>query len=154
MMRVRPYKTWDNKIEGAVLSFQDIDELKRNLEQTKLYAEAISETSRHVMLVLDSNLRVTNANPAFCRDFGVSREETEKRAIFDLGNGQWNIPRLRELLERILPNDGLVEDFEVRHDFPHLGSRVMMLNARRIEPEPHRQMILLHIEDVTVKKLN
>ena len=154
LMRVRPYKTWDNKIEGAVLSFQDIDELKRNLEQTRLYAEGISETSRHAMLVLDSNLRVTNANPAFCRNFGVSREETEKRAIYDLGNGQWNIPRLRELLERILPNDGLVEDFEVRHDFPHLGSRVMMLNARRIEPEPHRQMILLHIEDVTVKKLN
>jgi two-component system, chemotaxis family, CheB/CheR fusion protein len=153
LMRVRPYKTWDNKIEGAVVSFQDIDAFKRNLEQAKLYADAISETAREAILVLDSNLRVTNANPAFYRNFGVSREETENRAIYDLGDGQWNIPKLRELLERILPNNGSVEDFEVRHDFPHLGTRVMMLNARRIEPQPGRQLILLHIEDATGKKL-
>jgi len=154
LMRVRPYKTWDNKIEGAVLSFQDIDALKRNLEQAKLFAEAISETAREAILVLDSNLRVSNANPAFYRNFGVSLEETENRPIYELGNRQWNIPRLRELLESILPNDGLVENFEVRHNFQHLGPRVMMLNARRIEPQPGRQLILLHIEDVTGKKMN
>jgi len=154
LMRVRPYKTWDNKIEGAVVSFQDIDGLKRNLEQAQLYADAVSETAREAILVLDSNLRVTNANPAFYRNFEVSREETENRAIFELGDKQWNIPKLRELLEKILPNDGMVEDFEVRHDFPHLGPRVMMLNARRIEPQPGRQLILLHIEDATGKKFN
>ncbi len=154
LMRVRPYKTWDNKIEGAVLSFQDIDVLKRNLEQAKLFAEAISETAREAILVLDSNLRVSNANPAFYRNFGVSLDETENRPIYELGNRQWNIPRLRELLESILPNDGLVENFEVRHNFQHLGPRVMMLNARRIEPQPGRQLILLHIEDVTGKKMN
>jgi two-component system CheB/CheR fusion protein len=154
LMRVRPYKTWDNKIEGAVLSFLDIDALKRNLEQAQLFADAINETAREAILVLDSNLRVTNANPAFYRNFGVSRQETENRAIYDLGDGQWNISKLRELLERILPNDGLVEGFEVRHDFPRLGTRVMMLNARRIEPEPGRQLILLHIEDATGKKMN
>ncbi len=154
LMRVRPYKTWDNKIEGAVVSFQDIDSLKRNLEQAQLYADALSETARQAILVLDSNLRVTNANPAFYRNFEVSREETENRAIYDLGDKQWNIPKLRELLEKILPNNGSVEDFEVRHDFPHLGTRVMMLNARRIEPQPGRQLILLHIEDATGKKFN
>jgi two-component system CheB/CheR fusion protein len=154
LMRVRPYKTWDNKIEGAVLSFQDIDALKRNLEQAQLFADAINETAREAILVLDSNLRVTNANPAFYRNFDVSREETENRAIYALGDGQWDIPKLRELLERILPNNGLVKDFEVRHDFPHLGTRVMMLNARRIEPQPGRQLILLHIEDATGKKMN
>ena len=154
LMRVRPYKTWDNKIEGAVVSFQDIDALKRNAEQAQLFADAIGETAREAILVLDSNLRVTNANPAFYRNFGVSREETENRAIYELGDGQWNIPKLRELLEHILPNNELVEDFEVRHDFPHLGSRVMMLNARRIEPQPGRQLILLHIEDATGKKMN
>jgi two-component system CheB/CheR fusion protein len=154
LMRVRPYKTWDNKIEGAVVSFQDIDALKRNLEQAQVYADALSETAREAILVLDSNLRVTNANPAFYRNFGVSRDETENRPIYDLGDGQWNIPKLRELLEKILPNNGMVEDFEVRHDFPHLGPRVMMLNARRIEPQPGRQVILLHIEDATGKKLN
>jgi two-component system, chemotaxis family, CheB/CheR fusion protein len=154
LMRVRPYKTWDNKIEGAVVSFQDIDVLKRNLEQAQLYADAISETAREAILVLDSNLRVTNANPAFYRNFEVSREETESRAIFDLGDGQWNIPKLRELLEKILPDNESVEDFEVRHDFPHLGPRVMMLNARRIEPQPGHQLILLHMEDATGKKFN
>ena len=101
-----------------------------------------------------NNLRVTNANPAFYRNFDVSREETENRAIYDLGDKQWNIPKLRELLERILPTNELVEDFEVRHDFPHLGPRVMMLNARRIEPHPGQQLILLHIEDATGKKFN
>lgn len=154
LMRVRPYKTWDNKIEGAVVSFQDIDVLKRNLEQAQIFADAISATAREAILVLDSNLRVKNANPAFYRNFGVSRDETENRAIYDLGAGQWNIPRLRELLEKILPSDGLVEDFEVRHDFPHLGPRLMMLNARRIEPQPGQQLILLHIEDATGKTLN
>jgi hypothetical protein len=84
----------------------------------------------------------------------VSRDETENRAIYDLGGKQWDIPKLRELLERILPNNELVQDFEVRHNFPHLGTRIMMLNARRIEPQPGRQLILLHIEDVTGKKLN
>jgi two-component system CheB/CheR fusion protein len=151
LMRVRPYKTWDNKIEGAVLSFQDIDDLKRNLEQAQLYADALSETAREAILVLDSNLRVTKANPAFYRIFEVSREETENRAIYELGK-QWNIPELRELLEHILPHNGLVQDFEVRQDVPHLGSRVMMLNARRIEPQPGRQLIMLHIEDVTEKR--
>jgi two-component system CheB/CheR fusion protein len=154
LMRVRPYKTWDNKIEGAVVSFQDIDVLKRSAEQARVLADAISETAREAILVLDGSLHVTNANPAFYRNFGVSREETENRAIYDLGQGQWNIPKLRELLERVLPNNGLVEDFEVRHDFPRLGPRVMILNARRIEPEPGRLLILLHIEDATRKKAN
>lgn len=154
LMRVRPYKTWDNKIEGAVVSFLDIDVLKRNAEQAQILADAMAETAREAILVLDSNLRVTKANPTFYRAFGVSRPETENRAIYDLGDGQWNIPGLRHLLEEILPNNGQVEDFEVRHDFPHLGTRIMMLNARRIEPQPGRQLILLHIEDATRNKLN
>jgi len=154
LMRVRPYKTWDNKIEGAVLSFVDIDALKRMAHQAQVFAAAMGETAREAIVVLDGNLRVINANPAFYRKFGVSREDTEQRAIYELGDGQWNIPRLRELLEKILPNDGLVEDFEVRHDFPQLGSRAMMLNARRIEPEAGQPLILLHIEDFTGKKVN
>jgi two-component system, chemotaxis family, CheB/CheR fusion protein len=147
LLRVRPYKTWDNKIDGAVISFQDIDALKRNLDQARTYAELLIEGARGAILILDANLRVTSANPAFCRKFLVSQLETRDRPIYDLGNGQWNIPQLRELLEHILPDDGKVEDFEVRHDFPHLGPRVMMLNARRIEPQPGRQLILLYIED-------
>ncbi|HYA26136.1 MAG TPA: hypothetical protein VEF05_18390, partial [Terriglobales bacterium] len=79
----------------------------------------------------------------------VSPKETEARAIYELGNGQWNIPKLRELLEKVLPGNGLVRNFEVRHEFPRLGARTMMLNARRIEPQTGKQLILLYIEDVT-----
>ena len=151
-MRVRPYKTWDNKIDGAVISFQDIDAIKRNLEHSRVYADALIENAREAILMLESDLRVAGANHVFYRNFHVSRKETENRPIYDLGDGQWNIPRLRELLENVLPNNGRVEDFEVRHDFPQLGARVMMLNARRIEPRPGQQLILLYIEDVTEKK--
>ncbi len=151
LMRVRPYKTAENKIDGAVISFQDIDVMKRSLDLIQVHADALIEHAREAILVLDSQLRVMSANLVFYRDFEVSREETENRPIYDLGDGQWNIPKLRELLEKILPNNGRVEDFEVRHDFPHLGPRVMMLNARRIEPQPGRQLILLYIEDVTRK---
>jgi two-component system, chemotaxis family, CheB/CheR fusion protein len=152
LMRVRPYKTWDSKIDGAVISFQDIDAMKRSLDQMHLHADTLIETAREAILILDAKLRVLSANLAFYRNFEVAREETQNRPIYDLGNGQWNIPRLRELLENILPNDGRVEDFEVHHDFPHLGSRRMMLNARRIEPQPGQKLILLYIEDVTEKQ--
>ena len=148
-MRVRPYKTWDNKIDGAVISFQDIDAMKRSLEQARQYADALIENAREPIIMLDSSQQVIGANPAFYKEFGVSQEETEARPIYELGNGQWNIPKLRELLEKILPNNGKVEDFEVSHDFPQLGKRTMMLNARRVEPQAGRQFILLYIEDVT-----
>ncbi len=152
LMRVRPYKTWDSKIDGAVISFQDIDAIKRNLDQTRLYADSVIESAREPILVLDGNLRVSHASHVFYRNFGVSLKDTEGRPIYELGNGQWNIPSLRELLDLVVSNDGRVEDFEVRHDFPNLGPRVMMLNARRIEPQPGRPLILLYIEDVTEKK--
>ncbi len=95
---------------------------------------------------------IFQCNPLEHARIEVAREETQNRAIYDLGNGQWNIPRLRELLENILPNKGRVEDFEVSHDFPHLGRRRMMLNARRTEPQPGQKLILLYIEDVTEKE--
>lgn len=149
LMRMRPYKTWDNKIDGAVVSFHDIDALKHSLEGTGRYAGMLIENAHEAILVLDGKLRVVTANPAFYQTFQVLPKETEARPIYELGNGQWNIPRLRELLERILPGDGLVKNFEVRHSFPQLGQRTMNLNARRIEPQSGKQLILLYIEDVT-----
>jgi two-component system CheB/CheR fusion protein len=152
-MHVRPYKTWDGRIDGAVISFQDIDTIlmKHRLDLAHLFAQELIEHAREAILVLDGNLQVMSANLAFYRDFVVSSAETKSRAVYDLGNGQWNIPKLRELLENVLPNNVRVEDFEVRHNFPHLGERVMMLNARRIEPQAGEQLILLYIEDVTRK---
>jgi two-component system CheB/CheR fusion protein len=151
MLYVRPYKTWDNRIEGAVISLQDVDNLKRSLDQTREYADTIVESAREPILVLDARLQVTAANPAFYRVFDVSREETERRLIYELGNGQWNIPKLRELLEEIVPRNSRVDDFEMSHDFPHLGLREMLLNARRVEMQPGHPFILLAIEDVTEK---
>ena len=101
--------------------------------------------------MLDGKLQVTLANPAFYRAFDVCREETERRLIYELGNGQWNIPKLRELLEEIVPRNSRVDDFEMSHDFPHLGTRDMLLNARRVELQPGHPFILLAIEDVTEK---
>jgi two-component system CheB/CheR fusion protein len=151
MLHVRPYKTWDNRIEGAVISLQDVDTLKRTLDQTREYADTIVESAREPILVLNGKLQVTAANPAFYRVFDVSSEETEKRLIYELGNGQWNIPKLRELLEEIVPRNSRVDDFEMSHDFPHLGTRDMLLNARRVELQPGHPFILLAIEDVTKK---
>jgi len=154
-MLVRPYKTWDGRIDGAVFSFQDIDALlmKHRLDLAHLFAQELIEHAREAILVLDGDLRVSSANLAFYRDFGVARSETEGRALYELGDGQWNSPKLRELLENVLPNNGRVEDFEVRHNFPHLGERVMLLNARRIEPHAGEPLILLYIEDATDKKI-
>jgi two-component system, chemotaxis family, CheB/CheR fusion protein len=149
LMRARPYKTWDNKIEGAVISFENIDAFKRSGEHMNRYAAELIEGAPSAALILDGSLQVVSANGAFREKFEVSQEETEKRPVYELGNGQWNIPRLRELLEGVLPNNGRVENFEVRHDFPSLGPRTMVLNATRIEPQQGVRMILLYINDVT-----
>ena len=151
MLHVRPYKTWDNRIEGAVISLQDVDVLKRTLDQTREYADTIVESAREPILVLNGKLQVTAANPAFYRAFEVTPQETEGRLIYELGTGQWNIPKLRELLEEIVPRNSRVDDFDMSHDFPHLGPRDMVLNARRVELQPGHPFILLAIEDVTQK---
>jgi two-component system CheB/CheR fusion protein len=152
MLRVRPYKTWEDKIEGAVLSFQDIDSLKRTLDQTRGFAEALIENARESVLVLDEGLRVTLANPVFYHTFQVSPKETKGRLIYDLGNRQWDIPKLRDLFHEITTHNMRIDGFEMRHKFQHLGLRHMILNARRIEPPGGTQMIFLSIEDATGKK--
>jgi two-component system CheB/CheR fusion protein len=149
LLRVRPYKTWEDKIEGAVLSFQDIDSFKRILDQARTFAEALIENARESILVLDESLRVTLANPVFYRTFQVSPKETKGHLIYELGNGQWDIPKLRELFHEISTRNTRIDGFEVRHEFQHLGLRHMILNARRIEPQGGTQMILLSIEDAS-----
>jgi len=123
------------------------------LRDALAFAESIVETVREPLVVLDRHLRVVFANPAFYRTFRVTPEETEGRFIYDLGNRQWDIPRLRKLLEDIIFHQNFFEDFEVDHDFPHIGKKTMLLNARLI-PERGRQpdLILLAIEDVTEQK--
>ncbi len=124
------------------------------------YVRTVVDTAREPFLILDINLRIIAVNSCFLRTFEVSDKNTEGRLIYDLGNGQWNIPRLRNLLEDILPKDTFFKDFEVDHDFPTLGRRIMILNARKIfsTTEPHTAtpfppLILLAFEDVTDRRL-
>ncbi|MDQ6999511.1 MAG: PAS domain S-box protein, partial [Mariprofundus sp.] len=102
------------------------------------------------MLVLDADLHVIFANRSFYHSFHVDEQETEGQRIYDLGNGQWDIPALRQLLEELLPQNTVFNDFEVEHVFSEIGQRTMLLNARRIYKEHEKtQFILLAIEDIT-----
>lgn len=153
-LRIRPYRTIDNKIDGAVLVLVDIDNLKRSniqLMQARDYAEAIVETVREPLLVLNQDLRAIAANRSFYDTFQVAPVQTEQHSIFELGNGQWNIPQLRSLLEEILAHNTQFQDFEVEHDFEQIGRKVMRLNARKMPRIEDTQMILLAIEDITAR---
>ena len=126
-----------------------LEDARYQLQGQTEYAEKIIDSLREALLVMDWELRVRHANLPFYDKFGVSRAETEGRLIYDLGNGQWNIPRLRELLEDILPKETSIDDFEVRHTFERIGERTMLLNARRLD---HLNLILLAIEDITERQ--
>ncbi len=108
---------------------------------------------RQPLMVLDADLKVVKANYAFYQTFNVKPDETEGTLIYDLGNGQWNIPGLRELLEHILPENSVFNDFEVEHEFETIGRKILFLNARRIYKKLNQtQLILLAIEDVTERE--
>jgi transcriptional regulator with GAF, ATPase, and Fis domain len=114
--------------------------------------DGILDSIREPILMLDSDFKVVKANPSFYRTFNVRPDETEGILIYDLGNGQWNIPKLKELIENILPGNTLFHDFEVEHTFEGIGRKIMHLNARRINTNTkpdQTQLILLAIEDVT-----
>jgi len=156
LLNIRPYRTVDDRIAGAVITLQDIDPLKRGLkaaEEARDYAEGMIETVREPLVVIDSDLRVQRATKAFYDAFLVSRDETEGRHLYDLGNGQWNQPALREAIGNALFRSQPFHDFEIDHEFPHIGPRAMRLNGRRI-PFPHseKRMLLLSIEDVTERR--
>jgi two-component system CheB/CheR fusion protein len=152
-MHILPYRTKENRIDGVVATFVDITERKRAEQQmsgARLFAESIIDTIRESLLVLGPDLRVVSANRSFYRRFQTTREETENKSIYDLGNGRWNIPRLRELLEKIVHENTPFEDFEVEHDFPSIGHVKLLLNARRLpggDDQPER--VLLAMEEVS-----
>jgi len=133
------------KKSGSIADRMKVIIAKEALE----YAEKIVDTVREPLIVLDVNLKVISANKSFYRTFKVDPKETQGRFIFDLGNRQWNIPKLRQLLEKILPKNNPFENFEIEHDFETIGKKTMLLNARRLDTV---QMILLAIEDITERK--
>jgi two-component system, chemotaxis family, CheB/CheR fusion protein len=148
-LRVLPSAGPDGRTDGAVMVLIDIDAAKRGQD----FAEAIVETVREPLVILNQNLQVVKANKTFYETFQSCSEETEGRLIYDLGNGQWNIPKLRELLENILPAHSTFRDFEVTHEFDRVGRKVMLLNASEIfNPNAQARTILLAIEDTTLRK--
>jgi len=123
------------------------------LQQARIYAEAIIETVREPLVVLDALLTVLSVNWSFCDTFQVTLDETVGKSIFDLGDRQWDIPALRTLLEDVLPRNTKFDDYQVEHIFPFIGHKVMLLNARRIYQEgTGTQKILLAIEDITDRR--
>jgi PAS domain S-box-containing protein len=135
-----------------VITFTDVTHLKRAEERAtaaRLYAESIVGTIREPLLVLDAGLRIQSVNPAFLKTFQVTVAETVGKSLFEFGTAHWNIPELRRLLTEVLPEKRTMEDFQLEHEFPNIGRKALLLNARRIEP---MDMILLVMEDITERK--
>ena len=126
---------------------------EQEIQDALEYVQHIINAVREPLIILDENLKVVLISRSFCQVFKVKLEETEGRFIYELGNHQWDIPKLRELLEDILPKTTSFDNFEVVHDFPDIGKRIMLVNARRIYLETNRtKLILLAIEDITEPK--
>ncbi|AXC14621.1 Chemotaxis protein methyltransferase CheR [Acidisarcina polymorpha] len=155
-MRIQPYKTADNRIEGAVLQLLDIHQLKLAMEEVKQardYANAIIETVREPLLVLDEKLCVQTANHAFFEVFDTTAEETLKKSIYTLDHGQWGLPRVAQMFQSLLlDGNTLLQDVELEHEFMRIGWRTFQLNARYLYRSRETGFILLAIEDISDRK--
>lgn len=157
LVRIIPYKTTEDIIDGAVITFNDITEQKeiQNVTNQLDYVVGIVDTVREPLIILDDKLKVISANKSFYSTFKVEEEDTEGKLLYNLGNNQWNIPELKNLLENILPENHKFQNFEVEHEFPKIGYKKMLLNARKISGKQignktlSRELILLAIEDIT-----
>jgi two-component system CheB/CheR fusion protein len=144
-MRIRPYRTLENKIDGATVTFHDIDALKKAQE-----ADAFMEAVRNPIVVLNSQHQVLSANRYFYRHFATTEQEIVNQSIFQIARGQWNTPTLRDLLETVLTKKGIVEDYVIESTVPAHGRRKFLVNARRLHSELGTDgHIVIAFEDVT-----
>jgi two-component system CheB/CheR fusion protein len=136
VMRMRPYRTSENVIDGVVILFTDIS-LQKQAERERTDARACSETMMETVpdpiVVLDPELRVVSANRAFYRIFQLTSQEVIGQRLYELDNGQWNVAQLRTLLEDLRVTSSTVEDVTVDHQFAHVGRKILRVNARRVE---------------------
>lgn len=153
LMRIIPYRTSENVIKGVVITFSDVTEFKNttaSLTESTEFAEQIFRTTHEPMLVLNDEQKIVSANPSFYKTFQLTPQETEGQFLYQLANGHWDIPALRELVENVLPENEQIEGYMVEHDFPRIGHKKIMLNARKImHDNPKKRQILLAIEDIT-----
>ncbi|MFZ2302970.1 MAG: chemotaxis protein CheB [Gallionella sp.] len=151
LVRIQPYRTLDNIISGVVLTFTDISQRVKAETATRkaqMLAENVIDTVREPLVVLDGALQVVSASRSFYKTFQTAPENTVGKTIYELGNRQWDIPELRKLLETILPRDQSFDGYAVERDFPGIGQRKMLLNARRIVGgSGDTQLILLAVEE-------
>jgi two-component system, chemotaxis family, CheB/CheR fusion protein len=154
LLRVRPYQTADNRIEGAVLVVIDIDQVRRaqiEAAAARDFAETVVELVQTPLLVLRRDLRVRVANNAFCDTYGARRSEVENQYFREISGGRWNLPGLQAAFEQLQTNHEKVSGFETALEGSGLGKRNLLINARRIPPYDENQ-ILVAIEDVTAEK--
>ncbi|MBF0477958.1 MAG: PAS domain-containing protein [Candidatus Omnitrophica bacterium] len=155
-MRLRPYRTLDNKIDGAVMTMIDIDVIKRSnekIESTLKYTQAIIETMREPLVVLDKDARILSANKSFYGFFKTTLTETENKLLYEVAGQHWDKPELRKLLEDVLPKKSHFTDFEVTIDFPNIGVKTIILDGQQIKMRGQEQpMILLVMEDITKRR--
>ena len=156
-MTIRPYKTVDNRIDGALVTLEDINDLKlgmMRIKEARDYAEAIVETVREPLIVLSKDLRVVTANQAYYKNFAVTPEAMENKYFYEMQDGLWNMPKLRQLLEEILAKNSVINDFEVEYEAAGLDPRILLVNARTvISKDPGAHLILLAIDDVTERRV-
>ena len=165
-----PIRSRSGLVVGAVMVFRDVTEkkeietglektrrelevIKKTADEASEYADSIINTVREPLISLNQDLRVVSASRSFYEVFKVNPKETVGQLIYDLGNKQWDIPKLRELLETILPQKATFDNYEVEHDFADIGRRIMLLNARQIQRASGKErIILLAIEDITARR--
>jgi two-component system CheB/CheR fusion protein len=151
-IRMLPYRTSDNVIDGLVMTFVDITK-QRHTEQTRRtdarrYVEDIVDILREALVVLDADVRVVSANRVFARTFQLSQHEVVGQHLFELQGGVWDSPQLRRLLEEMLTQRTTIEDFAIELTLPNIGRKALVLNARRIEQTSELPMlVLLAIEE-------
>lgn len=138
---------------GRIGMVTNLEDLYRSLRNGHLKALGMVDTVTDPLLLLDQNLRVSTANRSFYSTFKVDRDETIDKYVYDLGDGQWDIPELRRLLEEVIPKSSAVVDYEVEHDFPGIGHKNMLVSAHRlVHPDDNSRFVVLSIVDATERR--
>jgi two-component system, chemotaxis family, CheB/CheR fusion protein len=153
-LRIRPYRTTDNRIDGVTIGLIDIDTLKRvsqSVEAARDYANAIVETVRQPLLVLNPDLGIIRANHCFYETFQLTADRCDRQSIFEIGDRMWDLPSLRSLLENVLDRDREFQDLEVTVQLPS-HTRILSFTARRVRDDREEHSILLAIEDITDRR--
>lgn len=152
-LRVRAYHTLGGGVDGAVLTFVDMEILIGEVAESRIYAQAIIETMRESILVLNGELRVVAVNAAFMETFRMTNEEVEGRLLTELGAGAWNIPEFLTLFREVIPKKAPLLNYEVRQEFPRIGKRIMLVNVRQMRrARGEDNLTLLAFRDVTEEK--